>query len=172
MNGEINELLGEISKFKTNIANSNSLMDLLSKTIKDISDLEKKLADEHEQLISEFRETGLEIKASLDNLENITQENKDSLKELRELPQKLIEVDKKLTDATMVVEENKISLQNLNEIRNDLNNMGVAIKDNQSSITALKLVCDKNEGKLKKVFWMLVGLLVISVLILLISVIV
>ena len=50
----IDDLLGEIEKFKTNVVNSNGLMNLLNKTTKKIGDQETKLTENHNKIIEEI----------------------------------------------------------------------------------------------------------------------
>ncbi len=47
----IDDLLGAIEKFKTNVVNSNELMNLLNKTTKKIGDQETKLHENRKQVI-------------------------------------------------------------------------------------------------------------------------
>ena len=61
MNNTIDELLGEIDKFKTNLANSNELMDLLKNTTKRIGEYEISLIDENGKSIKQVEDSNKEI---------------------------------------------------------------------------------------------------------------
>lgn len=52
MDNQIDELLSEIEKFKTNVSNSNKLMEILQATMNKIEAVEKKIVSEHDLIIN------------------------------------------------------------------------------------------------------------------------
>jgi len=53
----IDDLLGEIEKFKSNIANSNRLMELLKTTTEKLENHQIQLTEEHEHLINKVEDS-------------------------------------------------------------------------------------------------------------------
>lgn len=66
----IDNLLSEIEKFKTNISNSNDLINLLRETSKKLSEQGKILDENHNKVIAQLNE-------SIDGLNNSLTQNND-----------------------------------------------------------------------------------------------
>ena len=75
MENQIEDLLNEISKFRTNIANSIELMELLEIITQDIDSYKDMLNEEHEQLIGKIQKYTENINNSISSINSAIKEN-------------------------------------------------------------------------------------------------
>ena len=75
MENQIEDLLGEISKFKSNISNSNELLELLEKIYQDIDTYKDRLEEEHTILTDRFQKSMENINNSIESLDSANKEN-------------------------------------------------------------------------------------------------
>jgi hypothetical protein len=85
MNNQIDELLGEISKFKTNVANSNELLELLKATNVKIDEHEELLKIEHEQVLKNLQQSIIDIESIIMELDTKVAENKSEIQKTTEV---------------------------------------------------------------------------------------
>ena len=87
MENQIEDLLNEISKFKANITNSNELMDLLKRNIKDIENYKNLLTEKHEQLMGKFQISNESINRSIESIDSAIEENNVVLSKIKQMLQ-------------------------------------------------------------------------------------
>ncbi|MFA7407892.1 MAG: hypothetical protein WCY93_08780 [Anaerolineaceae bacterium] len=87
MENQIDELLNQISSFKTNIENSNELMTLLRDLQQGIQAHIDNLDGSHNSLMKRFEESNENIAKSIDSIESNSNENHSTLSKINNLLQ-------------------------------------------------------------------------------------